>query len=528
MEIVKMKSTIQFFLILTLFFSMIFTHSCTRKIESSKLESKIEFSNKLDIDKFSPKDLLPEGATLIEIPGIKQKWITGDIDNDKAGEIIFAFTLKKGSEASSLLRAILLKQFQGRWLKIFDFQEQAEKLDLIKFCDITGDNKEDLVVGWVIQSELKQNRLYMYQWHQDKLEGISSMEYSRIQIEDFEGVYGKDKQNEFGVWTETEDSLTIDLIRYIPVKTITSLFPSEQGQDYVKQFLFQAEDIEANYFATYAIPALLELEKEFPNNPMYDLATIKGYLKAKMPDLALKKINLSEDMLYNKDQDQIPLLQAQAYFLKGEINKGNKLLETVLSKKVNRIDAGETLKALGRAYLENKEYDKANLAFRNAILFHIPYKNTTGYQPETQFQYSLAKDKARLEILKQYDDLKTKTDSSVYRNNFQNKLISINKSGNLPSVTFFRFYLSLDEYFMPYANIISWKDHGKMHEIVFMTFDDDQHKIKYNYLPVGLINEKTRKGWQATITFKELAQTGKEMNEINKTFTYENGNWKFR
>jgi len=527
MEIVIMKSQKHHLLVVTLLFFLLSVYSCSKKIESISSETQKTYSNGIEIKNFTPKDLLPVGATLIDLQGNNQKWIIGDIDNDGDGEIIFAFNIQKEKE-SSTVQAILAKETNGKWIKLYNFQERAEKLDLIKFCDVSGDGKDDLVIGWVIQSRTDQSRLYMYQWKKTGLEGFGTLEYSKIEIDDFEGVFGKDKQFEFGIWTKSDDFLTIDILRYVQNKYLTSLFPSEEGQSYTQQNLCRAEDIEPNYFSSYAIPELKKFEKEFPNDSMYDLALIKAYLKAKQPDLALKKINQSGDFLSNKDQENIPLLKAQAFFLKGEINKGERFLDTILSRKVNRVDMGEALQALGRAYTEKNEYEKANLAYRNAMLFHIPFSESIGFQPEMQFQYSLAKDKARIEVLKQYDDLKTKVNVPQYQNNFQNKLISLNKAKGLPIVTYFQFYLSLDNFYTPYANVLTWKDRNRIHEIVFMTFDNDQHKMKYNYIPVGLINEKTRKGWKATITFKEFDQLGKEVNLITKTFLHEDGQWKLR
>jgi hypothetical protein len=351
---------------------------------------------------------------------------------------------------------------------------------------------------------------------------------SKLIVDDLNGIYGLDNQYELGIWTETETSLSTDIFRWNAYNSLPVLFSDDYGKPYTQQKLSRAEDLEVVYFKDYVIPELLLLEKTYPNEAKYDFTLIQAYLNAQLPNEVLRKIDSSEGTLYQADYEKIPYIKAQVYFLKEEIAPGNQILQKELSKPINRVDAGTTLELLGKAYAKAKDWDKAMLAYNNAKKFHIPITETYAYDGENQFQLSLAKDKARLEVLKHFYDLRDKASDPSYKNYFQNDLQSDNKNKTLPTVNISEFYLSLNEYNEPYATVIFWEEKGKKKEIVLFSIDEDQHKIKFNYAPAGITTEKTKSGWKMLLTFQEKNSfsSSQAPKHFQKIIFIEENKWK--
>jgi hypothetical protein len=443
--------------------------SCHQNSINLFQEKPIEYRNTQMLNDFSPQEFLPKDTFLATLKDSKQNFVIGDYDGDSLGDILFAFHFKNSKPDNPTMGAILLKQEDGKWVKKYEYREKATSLYMAKACDLTGDGLDDLLLGWETDPKKKEKHIYIYRWAKKDLESIGNFFCTKLDVADFEGIFGKDGQHELGIWNQTEDTIFIDIFRWNAYTTLPLLFPTEYGKPYTQSKLSRAEDIEVVYFKNTVIPELLSLSVNFPNEATYDFALIQAYLKSLLPDLALQKIKTSENTLLQKDFEKIPYLQAQAYFLKEEITKGNQLLEKELSKPINRIDAGTTLQLLGRSYMKVKEWDKANLAFNNAQIFHKANPDSKGFDEENQFQFSLAKDKSRLEVLKHFSDLRSKMDDTNYKEIFQNHLLSDNRSKRLPIVHISEFYLSLNEFSEPFATILTWEENGKKKEILFMS-----------------------------------------------------------
>lgn len=530
MEKNEMKRSNVFALIISFFVLFLFPISCHQNNIMESSVKKIDYRNMQMIEEFSPINFLPKDTSLAIIKGKQNNWIVGDFDNDSFGEILFAYHYKSSIPNNPTMGAILLKQNNGKWEKKYEFRESAIYLYIAESADITGDGITDLILGWGMDSEFTENHIYLYRWDKKDLESLGNFSCSKLIIDDFKGIYGQDGQYELGIWTQTESSLTSDIFRWNDFNSLPLLFPDDYGKPYTQQKLIRAEDLEVVYFRDYVIPELLNLEKEFPNEPMYDFSLIQAYIKALLTEEASQKINNSEDSLYQVDFEKIPYLKAQIYFIKNEITSGKQILQKELIKTINRVDAGTTLELLGRAYAKNKEWDKAMIAYDNAHKFHIPIPQNNAYDGENQFQLSLAKDKARLEVMKHVADLRDKISDSKYRNYFQNLLETNNANKSLPRVYVSEFHLSFNEYADSYATVIFWDEKGKKKEIILMSIDEDQHKININYAPSKLEMERTKSGWKLLITFRNknlsFSPQEKASQEIKKIILVEGNSWK--
>jgi hypothetical protein len=528
MEKCKMKRPKIIFFITGILILFLLPLSCGRKITQKMPEKKIEYRNMQMIEEFSPQSFLPQNSTLASIQGKKQSWVVGDFDGDSLGEILFAYHFTNTSPENPSMGAIFLKQEEGKWIKKYEYRETAINLYMAEAYDITGDGRADLILGWETNSNLHEKHIYLYRWNKKDLESLGNFTCSKLIVDDLNGIYGLDNQYELGIWTETETSLSTDIFRWNAYNSLPVLFSDDYGKPYTQQKLSRAEDLEVVYFKDYVIPELLLLEKTYPNEAKYDFTLIQAYLNAQLPNEVLRKIDSSEGTLYQADYEKIPYIKAQVYFLKEEIAPGNQILQKELSKPINRVDAGTTLELLGKAYAKAKDWDKAMLAYNNAKKFHIPITETYAYDGENQFQLSLAKDKARLEVLKHFYDLRDKASDPSYKNYFQNDLQSDNKNKTLPTVNISEFYLSLNEYNEPYATVIFWEEKGKKKEIVLFSIDEDQHKIKFNYAPAGITTEKTKSGWKMLLTFQEKNSfsSSQAPKHFQKIIFIEENKWK--
>jgi hypothetical protein len=526
MENSKMKRSKTIIFIAGSLILLLIPSSCNHQIVTKPLIKKIEYRNDQMIQDFSIQPFLPQNTIVTTIPGKNKNWIIGDFDKDSLGEILFAYHYKNTSPDNPTMGAMLLKQEDGKWVKKYEYREKAYNLYIAETYDFTGDGKDDLILGWETNPIIKEKLIYLYRWNNKDLESLGNFYCTKLTIADFDGIYGQDSQYELGIWKQTETSLSTDVFRWNEYTNINFLFPIEISKSYTEQYLSRAEDLEQVYNKDYVIPELQDLEKNFPNDALYDFALIQSYIKAFLPDKALQKIDSSEDILYQTDFEKIPFIKAQAYFLQGEIFQGNQLLQSELSKTIKRIDAGTTLQLLGRSYVKLREWDKAKLAFDNAQLFHIPIPENFVYDSENQFQLSLAKDKARLEVLIHISNLRKNVSNKAYKDYFQNQLLALNKDTSLPSIYISEFYLPFNKFSEPYAKILTWEENGKDKEIVFMSIDEDQHKIKLDYFPSGIINEKTKSGWRLSLTFKEKQESSQPPKQYKKIVIWEKNAWK--
>lgn len=504
-----------------------FLSSCRLNNKQPSMEKKKEYRNMEMLESFSPDAFLPQNTEIASTSGYGKKWIIGDFDGDFLGEILVTYRYQNDTGKKNYMGATILKQEDGKWMKKYDFKVEAEDIFLAKACDITGDKRTDLVLGWNVNSITKEKQIFLYRWQKKELESIGNFTCTDLTIEDFNGIYGKEGQHELGIWTQTEKSLTTDVFRWNSYSTLPVLFPSEYGKLYTEQKLSRAEDVEIVFNRDFVVPKLLTLKKTYPNEPIYDFALIQSYLKAQLTDKALQTIEETSDKLYQYDYEKIPYLKAQAYFIKGEINRGNILLQAELKKTINRVDAGTTLQLLGRSYASIKEWDKAIIAYNNALIFHHPFQPENGFDSENQFQLSLAKDKARLEVMKHFWDLRNKILDQNYNQYFQHIIQSTNQRRTTPKFTLCEFYLSLNNYNDPYATILSWEENGKKKEILFMSIDEDQHKIKFNFAPSAVVSEKTKKGYRLSLTFQEKNITNRTPEELTKLLLIEKNSLSF-
>ena len=71
--------------------------------------------------------------------------ITMDYDNDSSEEAV-AFYIPSGE--AQTVHMLVMDQKNGKWTTVGNFQSKSSIVDRLLFCDLDGDNKKEIVVGW--------------------------------------------------------------------------------------------------------------------------------------------------------------------------------------------------------------------------------------------------------------------------------------------------------------------------------------------------------------------------------------------
>lgn len=123
---------------------------------------------------------LPTGAKLVSpIQNNDEIIRRADFNHDGNDDIIYFYkNYRKKNELS--LSVIFYKD--NLWLKALQIDKKFLDVDLIRFIDITGDGKDELLIGWKAKNS-QMARLDIYTWEDNQLKKILSTPYTKMFID---------------------------------------------------------------------------------------------------------------------------------------------------------------------------------------------------------------------------------------------------------------------------------------------------------------------------------------------------------
>lgn len=128
---------------------------------------------------------IPEGATLIrskeedDTSMIRYVDLNGD---GKRETVVFYETTDQ-----SVLQGAIFENVSGVWQKTVTFEGDGKILESLKFQDITGDGKVDIIAGFSMGDEEIQNGLIVYSYTSNGLETVVERPYTQFVITDLNG-----------------------------------------------------------------------------------------------------------------------------------------------------------------------------------------------------------------------------------------------------------------------------------------------------------------------------------------------------
>lgn len=214
------------------------------------------------------KAYLPIGSELLlsKEDGNKTLILLADIDKDGVVEIIAPY--KFGEE----IYVIIIKSHYNLWYIAANIKGSGYDVNYLDVAPITSNYEHNLIIGWqygAIWSELN-----IYQWTTRGIMNLikENIYYSKIEVEDMPGKYGKDGKSEIALWShDTGESYKIEVVRWIDGKLQTAL------------------DVYPYYFKKVVVFYEKKV-KEMPDATFYWYYLADAELKAEMPERALKSI----------------------------------------------------------------------------------------------------------------------------------------------------------------------------------------------------------------------------------------------
>lgn len=311
---------------------------------------------------------LPTGASLISLAGdtYDSKINKIDFNNDERDELVFGY--KNYGREDSISLSVIYND-DGIWFKALQIDKELLDLNLIKFCDVTGDGKVDLLVGWK-ETSSKLNGLDIYTWSKNSLDKIYSTAYSKIFIDRQRGDNLFGDRDKLIIWKENGLFYTEDVISWnnSDFVSVSDYFPEDYRA--LTEFYDGLEETCSNnseywYERAYANMSLGDYSKA---NDYIDKAIgladhssdllryniIKGKCQSiisyKKPDETL--LNAINDISKSKDIHTKNVLLTNAYYYLGEYYSDTK------NYKYAYTYYDLALKCCKAAYEENEEVFK--------------------------------------------------------------------------------------------------------------------------------------------------------------------------
>jgi tetratricopeptide (TPR) repeat protein len=208
---------------------------------------------------------LPAGAHLLapepagEVAQSTRELIqTGDLNHDGQPEIIAGYRTSQGSAGVLVLEEIK----NGKWTKLWQ-EEGGYSLERLQLADITGDGRDELLIGWTIGASAG-NGLDILAWQDGNLKKIAGTGYHRLEVEDLAGEKGKDGRQELAVWVkDTGDAMAVDVLRWdgknlIPAEDVyTAYFP--RVVEYYRKRVW--EHPQSSFYWYYLADALVKVRE---------------------------------------------------------------------------------------------------------------------------------------------------------------------------------------------------------------------------------------------------------------------------
>lgn len=203
---------------------------------------------------------------VLEKPNRKPAICLVDLDGDEVPEI--AAIYKKQGE----YYLIILKNYNGNLYTAYKFKGIGYNVNYFNVAPITGNNRNDLMVGWQIGGIWSQ--LDIFTWNEEGLKQViqDEMYYSKVEIVNISSSESKKEKVSIALWKhDTAEAYKVEVYKYINGKLIVD---EEIYPYYFKKV--------ANYYN--------DKLKENPENTSYYYYLADSEMKAKMFKEALATI----------------------------------------------------------------------------------------------------------------------------------------------------------------------------------------------------------------------------------------------
>ncbi|NEU29242.1 tetratricopeptide repeat protein [bacterium LRH843] len=162
---------------------------------------------------------LPTGATLhgAAFPIDAKPVQEFDLDWDGKNELLVTYQLKGTSSEAGV---IVLKQEQDEWKKVWEQKGLGYDFTYAGFADITGDGKEELLIGWTIGASAG-SILEIYEWSEKSFTKLSSLSYNKLELFEVKDTELEDRNTRLATWQkDTGDVFMVDVYKWDGVELI--------------------------------------------------------------------------------------------------------------------------------------------------------------------------------------------------------------------------------------------------------------------------------------------------------------------
>lgn len=145
------------------------------------------------------RPLNPYGAPSVQI---------SDMNGDGKLEIVAAYRLCKETYV------LIAKECNNKLSTHINIKGPGHDVNYLGFADITGDGRNDLLIGWQTGDEYAE--LQILSWDFNRIRTIvNGIQYSLIEIDDLPSEYGRDGKKEVVLWKRiNEDAFLVEILRW--------------------------------------------------------------------------------------------------------------------------------------------------------------------------------------------------------------------------------------------------------------------------------------------------------------------------
>lgn len=234
---------------------------------------------------------LPTGASLVtaQLPIDVKPVNEVDLDGDGYPELIVTYQLHGAPGETEVM---VLKETNGSWEKIWEQKGIGYDFTYAGFADITGDGKEELLVGWTIGVSAG-NMLDIFAWENDTFNKIASVNYHIMELFKVQ----EDQRVRIATWQkDTGDAFFVDVLKW------------ENGE-------MKSDEASYPYYFPEVIDYYEKKVKEAPDTPFYWYYLADAELKAKRYEAAIqsakKGMSLHPDYYPSTEQFQAIIEKAE-------------------------------------------------------------------------------------------------------------------------------------------------------------------------------------------------------------------------
>ena len=334
------------------------------------------------------QEFLPPGAKL-EVPNnpggakaIRQQ----DMNGDGKTELLATYRL---GQNPGKLGTVLLQEKENNWQKVWEQTGSlGYALDRVDFADITGDGRQELLLGWAVGASAG-NGLDIFTWEggtsggggmamdddgdamyecnwQGVLAHISNVHYHKLDVLNAPARENTGKQAALALWRrDTGEAYSVEVLRWTEAGSNAHELDGKWAP---------AEDLYPEYYMK-VVDFHQERVKESPETAFYWYYLADAQIRANLPEDALKSINKGESLKSSYPEGSRWLT------LKGEaLNKLGKYGEagSVLINAIEELEQEDDIylkrdfltKAyfnLGQSYAGLKRIDQAKAAYEKSL-----------------------------------------------------------------------------------------------------------------------------------------------------------------